>query len=150
MSALQDGRHFTVAELACHGVGAAPYPEAFADRLPELMALLDTIRDAWGSPVEVVSAYRSPEHNEWLIRQDEARGSHGVASGSQHVEGRAADIRPAGAPGQAAQLWQAVMKLYNDGKLPQLGGIGLYVKSGWVHVDTYHAPDGHLRRWLGV
>ncbi len=145
---LADGRHFKVTELACHD--GTPYPEAFADRLPMLMALLDAIRDAWGGPVDVVSGYRSPAYNAELMVLDEGRGTHGVASGSQHTEGRAADIRPAGQPGQAAQLHQAIMRLYNDGQLPQLGGIGLYVKSGWVHVDTYHAPDGHLRRWLGV
>jgi uncharacterized protein YcbK (DUF882 family) len=148
VSALQDGRHFTVAELACHD--GTPYPEAFADRLPELMALLDAVRDAWGGPVEVVSGYRTPAHNAELLALDAKEGAHGVASGSQHVEGRAADIRPAGKPGQASALWQAVMHLYNDGKLPQLGGVGLYVKSGWVHVDTFHAADGHLRRWVGV
>jgi uncharacterized protein YcbK (DUF882 family) len=147
---LADGRHFTVAELACHDEARTPYPDAFADRLPELMALLDDVRDTWGGPIEVVSGYRTPAHNAELLALDEKNGAHGVASSSQHVEGRAADIRPAGAPGQAAQLHQAVMRLYNDGKLPQLGGIGLYVKSGWVHVDTYHPPDGHLRRWLGV
>ena len=148
MSALQDGRHFTVAELACHD--GTPYPEAFADRLPELMALLDAVRDAWGGPVEVVSGYRTPAHNAELLALDAKEGAHGVASGSQHVEGRAADLRPAGQPGQASALWQTVMHLYNDGKLPQLGGVGLYVKSGWVHVDTFHAADGHLRRWVGV
>jgi uncharacterized protein YcbK (DUF882 family) len=147
---LPDGRHFTVAELACHDEARTPYPDAFADRLPELMALLDDVRDTWGGPIEVVSGYRTPAHNAELLALDEKNGAHGVASSSQHVEGRAADIRPAGSPGQAAQLHQAVMRLYNDGKLPQLGGIGLYVKSGWVHVDTYHPPDGHLRRWLGV
>jgi uncharacterized protein YcbK (DUF882 family) len=146
--ALADGRHFKVAELACHD--GTPYPEAFADRLPDLMILLDAARDAWGGPVEVVSGYRTPAHNAALIEADAQAGTHGVASGSQHVEGRAADIRPAGQPGQATQLHQAIMRLWNDGKLPQLGGVGLYVKSGWVHVDTYHAPDGHLRRWLGV
>jgi len=148
MSALQDGRHFKVSELACHD--GTPYPEAFADRLPALMALLDAIRDEWGEPIEVVSGYRSAAHNAELLVLDEARGTHQVASASQHVEGRAADIRPLGNPGLTAQLHQRIMRLYNDGKLPQLGGIGLYVKSGWVHVDTFHAADGHLRRWLGV
>jgi uncharacterized protein YcbK (DUF882 family) len=145
---LTDGRHFTVRELACHD--GTPYPEAFADRLPELLALLDAIRDAWGEPIAVVDGYRSPAWNQHLIDKDAAAGTHGVASGSQHVEGRAADIRPLMNPGLCAMLHQRIMQLWNDGKLPQLGGVGLYVKSGWVHVDTYHAPDGHLRRWLGV
>jgi len=145
---LADGLYFKVSELACHD--GTPYPEEFADRLPDLMAMLDTIRGAWGMPILVVSGYRTPEHNAALIEADERAGTHGVASGSQHVEGRAADIRPVGGGGQAAQLHTVIMGLYDAGSLPQLGGIGLYVLSGWVHVDTSHAPDGHLRKWLGT
>jgi uncharacterized protein YcbK (DUF882 family) len=144
---LADGRHFTVEELRCHS--GEPYPEAFADRLPELMALLDAIRDAWGGPIEVVSGYRSPAHNAELMALDEVRGVHGVASGSQHVDGRAADLRPKGA-GDASVLYRLVRGLQGAGKLPQLGGIGLYPRSNWTHVDTFHAPDGHLRTWFGV
>lgn len=145
---LADGKHFTVAELKCHD--GTPYPEEFAERLPELMALLDAIREAWGAPIVVVSGYRSPAHNQALIDADNAQGSHGVASGSQHIEGRAADLRPSSGGHDVPQLYRVVKQLAADGKLLQLGGIGIYPISGWVHVDTFHAPDGHLRQWTGT
>lgn len=144
---LADGRWFKVEELRCHD--GSGYPEAFDDRLPELMALLDAIRDAWGGPLQVVSGYRSPAHNAALIAADDAQGVHGVASGSQHVEGRAADLRPIG-QGDASVLYRVIRGAYEAGKLPQLGGVGLYPRSNWVHCDVFHAADGHLRTWLGV
>jgi uncharacterized protein YcbK (DUF882 family) len=157
---LLDGRHFTVAELACHD--GTPYPDEFADRLPTLMALLDAIRDAWGGPLEVVSGYRTPAHNAALIAADEAQdesgahigslsaGTHQVASGSQHVEGRAADLRTSGGPMDVPQLLRVINNLYTDGKLGMLGGVGDYPVSNWVHVDCRpQVPDGHVARWHG-
>jgi uncharacterized protein YcbK (DUF882 family) len=146
---LADGIYFKVSELACHD--GTPYPVEFADRLPVLMNVLDTIRAAWGGPLEVISGYRSPAHNEALIEQDEANGSHQVASGSQHVEGRACDLRAAGGPGTVPQVLRVVLQLYADGKLPDLGGVGDYPTSNWVHVDVRpQVPAGHLARWKGV
>jgi uncharacterized protein YcbK (DUF882 family) len=146
---LQDGQYFKVSELACHdgpgGSPGTPYPEAFADRLPELMSLLDKCRVAIVVPCQVISGYRTPAYNAELANKSAA---HQVASGSYHVQGQAADIRPAGKT--VAELHAAIMELYLDDKLPELGGIGFYPKSGWVHVDTGHAPGGHLRRWNGT
>ncbi len=144
---LPDGVHFRVSEFASHD--GVPYPEAWADRWAELIELCDAIRDAWGRPLYVVSGYRSPAHNQALIEADEARGSHQVASSSYHVEGMAADLRPETAE-EVPQLLALVLSLYQAGKLPQLGGCADYPRSLWVHVDTGKAPDGHLRRWVGV
>ena len=36
---------------------------------------------------------------------------------------------------------------WERGELPELGGIGLYVKKNFIHIDTHHAADGHLRKW---
>ena len=143
MSLLQDGKYFKVSELACHD--GTPYPEQFADRLPELILLLDKCRMAIGCPVDVISGYRTPEYNHTLSINSDA---HQVASGSYHVQGQAADLRPVGKT--VAELHSAIMELYLDDKLPELGGIGFYPVSGWVHVDTGKAPDGHLRRWNGT
>lgn len=146
---LTDGKYFKVAELVCHD--GTPYPIEFADRLPVLMDVLDTIRAAWGGPLEVVSGYRSPAHNQALIEQDEANGSHQVASGSQHIEGRACDLRTANGPQDVPQLLRVVLRLYADGKIPALGGLGDYPESNWVHVDVRpQVPAGHLARWHGV
>jgi uncharacterized protein YcbK (DUF882 family) len=146
---LADGRHFKVSELSCHDEARTPYPEEFADRLPPLMTLLDAIRDAWHDAILIVSGYRTPEHNAALIAAQEARGTHQVASSSQHIEGRAADLRPVS--GDASQLYRVIRAAHDAGKLPGLGGIGLYVQSNWVHCDCRPLPpDGHLAAWLGT
>jgi uncharacterized protein YcbK (DUF882 family) len=139
---LADGRYFQVKELACHD--GSPYPEYYAGRLVTLMQLLDACRELYGGPLVVVSGYRSPAYNKRLA-QDSA--AHQVASGSQHIQGNAADLRPAG--GDSHRLFNLVMAAYRQGKLPMLGGIGYYPESNWCHVDTHRAEDGHLRQWLG-
>lgn len=41
--------------------------------------------------------------------------------------------------------YNAIVKAYHDGRLNELGGIGLY---GWgIHIDIAKAADGHLRTW---
>lgn len=143
---LPDGVHFRVSEFACHD--GTPYPEEWADRWADLVNLCDTIRDAWGRPLHVVSGYRTPAHNQALVDADAAQGSHQVASGSYHVQGMAADLRPETAD-EVPQLLAFVLSLYQAGKLPQLGGCADYPVSCWVHVDTGKTTDGHLRRWIG-
>jgi uncharacterized protein YcbK (DUF882 family) len=109
------------------------------------MAMLDAIREAHGSAVQVVSGYRSPAYNAALAKNSAA---HQVASGTQHVQGRAADLRPVS--GDLNTFHRTIMDLYNAGKLPQLGGIGVYPISNWIHVDTFKAEDNHLRTWNGT
>ena len=77
---------------------------------------------------EVISAYRSPQTNAML------RGkSNGVAKKSQHIEGKAIDVRLRGM--DTKRLHSIALDL-------QLGGVGYYEKSDFVHVDT-----GRVRRW---
>ena len=144
---LPDGVHFKVSEFASHD-GVA-YPEEWADRWTDLVNMCDAIRDAWGRPLHVVSGYRSPAHNQALVDADMQHGSHQVASGSYHVQGMAADLRPETAE-EVPQLLALVLSMYNAGKLPQLGGTADYPVSCWVHVDCGKTTDGHLRRWIGV
>ena len=77
---------------------------------------------------EVISAYRSPETNQLLRSR-----SSGVAKNSQHVPGKAIDVRLRGM--DTAKLRDIALEL-------QLGGVGYYRKSDFVHVDT-----GRVRRW---
>lgn len=145
---LSDGRHFVATDFACHD--GTPYPEEWADRWAILLALCDTVRDIWGAPLSVVCGYRTPIYNAQLIASAAARGSHQVASGSRHIEGRAADLRPAMVtPERIGRLHDLVLGAADKGELPTLGGLGIYQTSGWIHVDTFKATDGHLRRWLG-
>lgn len=143
---LPDGRHFKYADAACHD--GTPYPVAWPDRWALSCGLADECRDEYGDALLAVSWYRSPAHNQALIDADAAKGSHGVASGSQHVEGYAIDLRPV--RGDASVLYRILRGAQAAGRLLTLGGIGLYPQSNWVHVDCFKAPDGHLRTWLGV
>lgn len=77
---------------------------------------------------EVISAYRSPETNAMLNQR-----STGVAKRSQHLQGKAIDVRLRGL--DTRQLHQIALKL-------KLGGVGYYEKSDFIHVDT-----GRVRRW---
>ena len=77
--------HFSLADFACHD--GTPYPVQWIDaRLRPLCELLEIVRGRFGAPVTVISGYRTPAHNR---RVQGARRS-------QHVEGRAADIRVRG------------------------------------------------------
>lgn len=79
-------------------------------------------------PIQVLSAYRSPETNEKLRAQ-----GHRVARKSYHLKGRAIDIRIPGI--DLKQLHRAALGM-------QDGGVGLYSRSQFVHMDT-----GPVRRW---
>lgn len=141
--------HFAVEEFASHD--GAPYPaEWVGDRLAALCKVLDVIRDAWGSPLTVVSGYRTAALNAALVQASAARnGVSGVAQNSQHIQGRAADVRPANPTiGRVAQLHALARRLFDAGKLPGLGGLGLY--PGWIHVDVRAKVNGHLATWIGI
>ncbi len=97
---------------------------------PHLLDLLYDLRETLGSEgtYEVISAYRSPETNEML------RGrSTGVAQNSQHLYGKAIDIRLTDV---------ALSKLHDTAIAMQRGGVGYYASSNFVHIDT-----GRVRRW---
>jgi uncharacterized protein YcbK (DUF882 family) len=78
--------------------------------------------------VDVLSGYRSPETNAWL-----ASVSRGVARDSQHMNGNAMDIRFPDVP---------VFKIRQAARSLQMGGVGFYPRSGFVHLDT-----GPIRYW---
>lgn len=124
--------HFKSEEFACKD-GTA-YPEGWVDgRLKPLCETLEVIRVELGVSVTILSGYRSPTYNKKI----------GGAKASQHMEGRAADITAKGV--SAAQVHATVLKLYNDGKLPHIGGLGSY--PGFTHVDV--RPGERLARWSG-
>ena len=72
-----------------------------------------------------------------------------AASGSMHLEGHAADLRTTRGQVDVPHLHRVVMTAWEEKRLPLLGGTAPYPVSGWVHVDTFKATDGHLRQWLG-
>lgn len=131
--------HFSSREFDCHDGSLYP-AEWIAERLVPLCSMLEVIRGAMQAPITIVSGYRSTAYN-----AARARNSSGVAKDSQHIHGRAADIRCAGIPSE--ELHAAITKLYKAGMLPQLGGLGRY--RGWVHVDVREKVGGHLAQWTG-
>lgn len=149
---LPHSKYFAPEEMACRD--GSPYPDTWAIRLGVLFEALDTIREAWGGPLVIVSGYRTPEHNEAI----------GGAERSQHMMGRAVDLRPTRKPLQASdihELDRLVEQLLADGKLPAVGGVGVYplvknhrtgaLEPGWCHVDVRpRSLTGHIARWEGA
>jgi uncharacterized protein YcbK (DUF882 family) len=93
----------------------------------------EVYRDVDGKkPIQIISAYRSPETNA-MLRHRSARS--GVARFSQHMLGHAMDFYLPDVP--LEQIRYAGLRL-------QRGGVGFYPTSGspFVHLDT-----GSIRHW---
>ena len=97
---------------------------------PALLDLIYDVRASLGSndTFEVISAYRSPETNEMLRNL-----GRGVAKKSQHLVGKAIDVRLRNT--DSVDLRDAAIKI-------KRGGVGYYKKSDFVHIDT-----ARVRRW---
>lgn len=97
---------------------------------PELMVLLHDLQLRLGvdKTVEVISGYRSPETNAMLSQR-----SNKVAKKSLHMQGKAIDIRMPGVH---------LMDLHRAARQMNRGGVGLYTRSKFVHLDT-----GNPRFW---
>lgn len=98
----------------------------------DLLVLLARLRDALDLPAatafDLISGYRSPVTNAALGAR-----SHQVASKSQHMLGKAADIALPGL--DTSRIRRAALHL-------RAGGVGHYPQDGFVHIDT-----GRVRFW---
>lgn len=113
-------KNFRVKEFACQD-GSDPI---FIS--PELVEVLQKIRDHFGKPVNVNSGYRTVKHNKAV----------GGATYSEHLFGVAADIQVTGV--KPADLYA-----YAETLLPNTGGLGIY--SWGIHVDVRAVKS----RWKG-
>jgi uncharacterized protein YcbK (DUF882 family) len=89
--------------------------------------LADVMATTGQTSAVVLSAFRSAETNALL-----ARTTFGVAENSQHIVGRALDVRFAGRLADAVAAARAMRR----------GGVGWYPHSGFIHLDT-----GPVRNW---
>jgi uncharacterized protein YcbK (DUF882 family) len=123
---------------------AAPPRQATVDRFlrdrftnhptamePRLLAILLSAAASFRSDVvEIISGFRHPKYN--LILRKKGRQ---VARDSQHSHGNAIDFHLPAVAARSLHAWA---------KAQQLGGVGLYADSGFVHMDT-----GPIRYWSG-
>ena len=93
-----------------------------------VLDFLASVMDAVGATsATILSAYRTRETNAML-----ARTTFGVADNSQHIYGRALDVRLATRNEEAMQAARAMLR----------GGVGWYPRSGFFHLDS-----GPVRNW---
>lgn len=108
--------HFNSTEFDCHGGGCCS--QTLINE--QLVEYLEKIREHFGKPITITSAYRCPTHNRNV----------GGATGSRHSKGDAADIVISGvAPREVAKYAESI----------GIKGIGLYETSAdghFVHIDT--------------
>jgi uncharacterized protein YcbK (DUF882 family) len=94
---------------------------------PKVLDFLAAVMTAVGAGrATILSAYRTPATNRML-----ARTMFGVADNSQHLYGRALDIRV----DRIAEAMQAARAM-------RRGGVGWYPRSGFIHIDS-----GPVRNW---
>lgn len=104
----QAGSHFSQSEFKCKHCG-----QVKCDK--ELLAKMELLRTKLGNkPIVVTSGYRCPQHNKAV----------GGVKNSQHVEGKAADIKVRGkSPDEVARAAKAVGFTFTK------------IYPTWTHVD---------------
>ena len=105
--------NFTVKEFACKDGSDAVLVA------PRLVIVLQSIRSHFGVPVVIHSAYRTPQYNDKV----------GGVAHSQHCYGTAADISVKGQT-------PAAVAAYARQLMPDWGGVGIYSKQGFTHIDV--------------
>lgn len=113
-------KNFTVKEFQCKDKSDVILID------PELVVILQHIRDYFGKPVVINSGYRTPTYNKKI----------GGATYSQHQYGTACDIRITGVKPET-------IAKYAETLLLETGGIGIY--KNFVHIDTRVKKS----RWKG-
>ena len=126
-------KHLSWDELACSD--GTPYPTRWRkNRAAVLARAFEAIRHECGDkPIKVTSGYRSPEANKQA----------GGAKSSQHLAGRALDLKPP--KGLTNKEFFCIIKGLAKDTHPEIKGIGCY--PAHVHVDVRNAPQ--LVVWEG-
>lgn len=122
--------HLTWRELACKD--GTPYPLEWRESRAAVLAeaFEDLRRLLGGAPLLVLSAYRTPAHNRKI----------GGARNSQHLEGRALDLRSADGRVNLHEIAHFARTI------AAVRGIGVY--RTFVHIDV--RPQPTLVAWSGT
>ncbi|HYF06887.1 MAG TPA: DUF882 domain-containing protein [Acetobacteraceae bacterium] len=126
----RDGRYDREALRRLDVVFRDPSMDEVTPMDPRLFDVLNTVARVVGSDehFEVISGYRAPETN-----ASRAQQSRRVSRVSLHMSGMAADVR---LPGRNS------LEIARVAADMQLGGVGLYRRDGFIHLDC-----GPARRW---
>ena len=117
--------NFSLSEFECKC--GCKMPEFVKENVKELAENLQALRDVVGR-IDLTNAYRCKEHN----------ADVGGATNSQHIKGKAADIKSNTlSPSEIASITDDLMKSEKF----KLGGIGIY--NTFTHVDI----RGYKARW---
>ena len=119
-------KNFSLEEFKCKD--GSDIPNNVLPNIIELANNLQVLRDAIGKPITINSGYRSPKYNAKI----------GGVKNSQHVKGKASDLRVAGVTPKELAL--IIEGLIEQGKMKQ-GGIGVYPT--FTHYDI----RGVKARW---
>ena len=108
--------NFKFGEFYCNGVRP---PEQYWENIKELATELQVLRDKLKRAIVITSGWRSVQHNKNV----------GGASRSQHLYGKAADIKVSGMHSKMVPLYVC--------RYTKLNGIGVsYSMNSITHVDT--------------
>jgi len=113
-------KHFTSDEFRCPCCGKLLVE-------PRLLGALELWRFLCECPLQINSGFRCVRHNADL----------GGSLKSQHLKGKAADVTPLGRPLDEAYCLALRVDEFKN------GGIGLYLKRNFIHVDI----RGYKSRW---
>ena len=95
---------------------------------PALVLCLQGLRDALGMPVRILSGCRCAAHN----------AAEGGAKASEHMAGRAADVRVEGI---------APREIYDAARPLGFRGFGIDEQRNFVHLDVRPLPGALIARW---
>jgi len=118
--------NFSLEEFKCKD--GSDIPNDVLKNIIELAKNLQVLRDAIGKSITINSGYRSPKYNAKI----------GGVKNSQHVKGKASDLRVSGmTPKELALIIEGLIE---SGKMKE-GGIGIY--PNFTHYDI----RGTKARW---
>lgn len=119
-------KNFSLEEFKCKD--GSEIPNDVLPNIIELAKNLQVLRDAIGKSITINSGYRSPKYNAKI----------GGVKDSQHVKGKASDLRVSGmTPKELAEVIEELIKR----KKMKEGGIGIY--PNFTHYDI----RGTKARW---